>query len=771
MTVQGLNEVVLSATFENCAQLYRGNRYLKQKMATTSSNSITSNCSDSGAVADTQASKASAESADGNRARATDEEEGRPFIGGVETPRGKAASGSRVLLILIIAGIVLALVFFIGTLLIEAGNATNNGETCPGNMILTDCPCAPKCNEDTFGLDASRVIATSCPHQEKCQRGCGCPREMPFLLQSQGGVATTCSAVCLKPKEVKDAQPELAVDFSDCPPKHAFVKVQTREDAVLYQQEDTEVFHVRVSPTYTCPSSVSDDEDGDSLDVLLHFTLLRKGDQADCAQKPLEHFVSYFSRRANAYLMSQPEIIGCLRTNSHDEFDASIRGAWFFYAMRLKQVAADDTVKYFVGVKKKQLMSSGSSSVVATHVVERILSTPLAAGKNNPDKPILVLGDTAHSGLKIVAPAAFKQRQTMATTKAEVQYSLAIHVGDASYATNRGDCYTDKGDDPSGRCGYDCKGVNCHGADKVQSEEMLTLYRWAKTVDESLGGKMTWVSTMGNHDNDIMWFLTYRPPIAAAVPGVANVKPFPMLSWGFSEYIWRFVSPSKSNAEKQAEAMEVMKSPHFFSFDHGLMHVIQIGTEDNPINAYETWNGQDLPPAKKDRWEKHFGKSSPQYEWLERDLKRAVANRQRVPWIVIYTHRPMYHTAQHHAWCSPGGDWYACLFVETYEPLLIRYGVNLFLAGHSHHYQRSFPMHKQKMVGDKGTTHMIVGVGGFDVVGENWVRKPEWLASRQGTTLGYARFWVKNSTYIYWEHVAAESGKVLDSVYIKNGYA
>lgn len=152
---------------------------------------------------------------------------------------------------------------------------------------------------------------------------------------------------------------------------------------------------------------------------------------------------------------------------------------------------------------------------------------------------------------------------------------------------------------------------------------------------------------------------------------------------------------------------------------------------------------------------------------MVQDLEKANKRRDIVPWIMIYTHRPMYHTAEHHAWCSKGGDWYACEFVKTYEPLLKKYGVNFFLTGHSHHYQRTTPMYDNQVV-TKGTIHLLVGVGGYELIGDRWNGWPKWLVSRQGNILGYAQFWVKNATSIYWEHLSAVDDSILDSAWFTN---
>merc|ERR1719171_276776 len=99
-----------------------------------------------------------------------------------------------------------------------------------------------------------------------------------------------------------------------------------------------------------------------------------------------------------------------------------------------------------------------------------------------------------------------------------------------------------------------------------------------------------------------------------------------------------------------------MKMPYFYSFDFNRVHIVSIGTEDNPINAYETagsayQTADELPPELKKRFDLHYGEKSEQYRWLKADLEKANANRERLPWIVLFTHRPMYHTSTHHPNC------------------------------------------------------------------------------------------------------------------------
>jgi acid phosphatase type 7 len=79
--------------------------------------------------------------------------------------------------------------------------------------------------------------------------------------------------------------------------------------------------------------------------------------------------------------------------------------------------------------------------------------------------------------------------------------------------------------------------------------------------------------------------------------------------------------------------------------------------------------------------------------WLDADL---AAN--RLPWTVVYLHRPPYSSGDH------GGDE---LVRRELGPLLEKHAVPLVLAGHDHHYER---FHAKK-----GVTYVVTGGGGRGV--------------------------------------------------------
>ena len=94
--------------------------------------------------------------------------------------------------------------------------------------------------------------------------------------------------------------------------------------------------------------------------------------------------------------------------------------------------------------------------------------------------------------------------------------------------------------------------------------------------------------------------------------------------------------------------------------------------------------------------------------WLERDLIRAVADREEGtrPWIVAGGHHPMYSEGL----VDP--DMLAVL-----GPLLDKYQVDLFLTGHVHQYERNKPIFNNTVVDlatTFGTTHVMIGGAGND---------------------------------------------------------
>lgn len=101
----------------------------------------------------------------------------------------------------------------------------------------------------------------------------------------------------------------------------------------------------------------------------------------------------------------------------------------------------------------------------------------------------------------------------------------------------------------------------------------------------------------------------------------------------------------------------------WYSFDWGSVHFVVLDTEKTGVE---------------------------QARWLDEDLQ---AN--KLPWVVVSLHRPPFSSGNH------GGD---AKVRGHFVPLFQKYGVQLVLGGHDHHYERS------KVI--NGVTYLISGAGG-----------------------------------------------------------
>lgn len=185
----------------------------------------------------------------------------------------------------------------------------------------------------------------------------------------------------------------------------------------------------------------------------------------------------------------------------------------------------------------------------------------------------------------------------------------------------------------------------------------------------------------------------------------------------------------------------------YYSYDVGPVHVIAISTEEG--NAW-------LPPA------------SPQFKWLIDDLTKTIARTPR-PWIVVTNHRPMYSSdsfeLSQHVVGAP--------IQANLEPVLLKFGVDLMVVGHSHTYERILPLVAGKPVvpinstvyhNPQGCAHVVQGTGGayYD---DKWTNpQPNWSASR---AIHYGIGVLEaNSTVLHYSFYLEKDGSLFDEFYI-----
>lgn len=255
--------------------------------------------------------------------------------------------------------------------------------------------------------------------------------------------------------------------------------------------------------------------------------------------------------------------------------------------------------------------------------------------------------------------------------------------------------------------------------------------------------------------------------VAANVPYMVSIGNHENSAGNLAHFTERFRNmPSNSGTVESANTPSLAPNNWYFSWDAGLVHYISMSTEV----YFGVSGGPD-------------GTLEKQFEWIIADLEKAQANRANVPWIIVQGHRSIY--------CSCDGDCDGSASTVKVgvkqtdgslkygmEEVLFKYGVDLFINGHEHDYERSWPVYNdtsdQSNVNPKGTIYVVTGAAGSSELHEPFTREqPEWSAYRSNT-FGYSRMYIHNTTHLHWQQVQTDPtlfgpdlyGRVIDDAWI-----
>jgi len=163
----------------------------------------------------------------------------------------------------------------------------------------------------------------------------------------------------------------------------------------------------------------------------------------------------------------------------------------------------------------------------------------------------------------------------------------------------------------------------------------------------------------------------------------------------------------------------------FYSFDYENVHFIALSTETS------------------------YHVESEQIKFLETDLKLA-SNNPDIDWIIVFFHRPMY------------SDITRTLidFRNTVQPILDKYEVDLVFQGHSHVYERSYPLKFNNTINDDGQIFVTVGTGGHSH--HSFYKKSEWSIIQNDEDFGFLNLnLVLNGKKLRGEFITND-GRILD---------
>jgi len=237
-------------------------------------------------------------------------------------------------------------------------------------------------------------------------------------------------------------------------------------------------------------------------------------------------------------------------------------------------------------------------------------------------------------------------------------------------------------------------------------------------------------------------FLRMVEPLSARVPYMTCVGNHERgIGKRYIHYIARFRMPGPARQNGNM----------WYSFNVGMVHFVAISTD-----------------YIDDRDKEGF---AVEREWLLRDLEKAQANRAKRPWIIVFGHHPLY--------CSNPGEYCtidAPLVQEELEEIFMTYGVDMYISGHIHAYERLWPVYKGRVMAyhynDPAAPFQVTtGTGGCNMMGGLcfdpmfWGRG-EWSAYRwwfPGMP-AFGQLTIHNATHLTWEQTLARNGRVLDRV-------
>ena len=231
-------------------------------------------------------------------------------------------------------------------------------------------------------------------------------------------------------------------------------------------------------------------------------------------------------------------------------------------------------------------------------------------------------------------------------------------------------------------------------------------------------------------------YMNEMEPIASAVPYQVcpgNHEHY----YNFSGYRSRFsMGAAGSSSSSSSSAFNNL----YHSFDVGGVHFAAISTEHD------------------------FSASAAQIQWLSADLKKV--DRSVTPWVVVFAHKPLYCSTNDYFDCKVNGP---KKITPSVEPILAAAKVDLYLAGHLHNYERTYPVFNGTVVAKsytdaKATVHAVVGMAGCDegLTSKFESPSPDWSAVR-ASKLGYASLHFASATEMTFSYILSETGEAADS--------
>ena len=172
----------------------------------------------------------------------------------------------------------------------------------------------------------------------------------------------------------------------------------------------------------------------------------------------------------------------------------------------------------------------------------------------------------------------------------------------------------------------------------------------------------------------------------------------------------------------------------WYSFSVGNVHIAMISSEHDPSPG------------------------SPLGDWLIQDL--ASVDRSVTPWVLVGIHRPLYETEQY------ADDYLVAQHLrQIMEPYLLRYGVDVVLAGHYHSFQRTCAVANLTCVKTGGIVHYTTGAAGASLDAVT-LYPSDYIENTILGVYGYSVVSAPNASALRLSFFANEDDSIRDDVWI-----
>ncbi|PTB62729.1 acid phosphatase [Trichoderma citrinoviride] len=224
----------------------------------------------------------------------------------------------------------------------------------------------------------------------------------------------------------------------------------------------------------------------------------------------------------------------------------------------------------------------------------------------------------------------------------------------------------------------------------------------------------------------------------------------------------------------------------WYSFDYGLAHFVSIDGETDYADSPEWPFARDIKGSQAHPFANQtfvtdsgpFGtvdgdyndnKAYEQYKWLKKDLESV--DRCKTPWVIAMSHRPFY---------SSEVSSYQKSIRAAFEDLMLQNGVDLYISGHVHWYERLLPLGSngtidQASIINNNTywtnpgvsmAHIINGAAGnvesHSTLGTSPLQSFTTYLDQQN--FGFGGLTVHNATALSWSYIHGSDGTTGDKL-------